>query len=134
MNKLTLALAALASVAACGAPVDPAPKLTPGPHYTLTSAEKNHVMERVRAGLKDPYSAKFGPIKARGVGDDTITVNVCGLLNAKNSYGAYTGYKMFYGYLAPGSGIDFFVGDVGGDSYQQNAIANMCSEFGITLP
>ena len=41
--------------------------------------------ERVRNSLKDPQSAQFQNVKG-----------YCGEVNAKNSYGGYTGFKQFY--------------------------------------
>lgn len=50
----------------------------------------------VRQGLKDPDSAKFeSNYKPSGDNDG----HVCGRVNAKNSYGGYTGYKNFYVYI-----------------------------------
>lgn len=47
-------------------------------------------MELVRAQLKDPDSAKFKGVKESSPG------YVCGFVNAKNSYGGYIGYRVFY--------------------------------------
>jgi len=47
------------------------------------------VEDAVKEGLKDPFSAQFR---------DFFTVSsgkVCGQVNAKNSYGAYVGWKLF---------------------------------------
>lgn len=47
----------------------------------------------VTQGLKDPESAKF---KGLGIYKSTSGLNyLCGEMNAKNSYGAYTGYVRF---------------------------------------
>lgn len=43
----------------------------------------------VANGLKDPDSAKFRNVKVKWG-------NVCGEVNAKNSYGGYVGYRRFY--------------------------------------
>lgn len=40
--------------------------------------------------LKDPSSAQFRNLKK-----DKLTGSICGEVNAKNSYGAYTGFKVF---------------------------------------
>jgi hypothetical protein len=47
--------------------------------------------ERVRATLKDPSSAQFGRVWAAG---DSQRV-ACGFVNAKNSFGGYTGEELF---------------------------------------
>lgn len=47
----------------------------------------------VRAALKDPDSAKFGPeMKLYGPKDNFLA---CGTVNAKNGYGGYVGYVPF---------------------------------------
>lgn len=48
------------------------------------------VMRAVKAQLKDADSAKFRGIKRKGA------FSYCGWVNAKNSYGGYTGYSVFY--------------------------------------
>lgn len=47
--------------------------------------------------MKDPESVKFRNVKYIKGNDDNDYVNgtVCGEYNAKNGYGAYTGYKPF---------------------------------------
>lgn len=44
--------------------------------------------------LKDPDSAKFRNISVK---DKTL---VCGEVNAKNSYGGYTGFTFFYSHIS----------------------------------
>lgn len=49
----------------------------------------------IRSQLKDPESAKFRNVDAYFTKDgDTVA---CGEVNAKNSFGAYEGYKWFIG-------------------------------------
>jgi hypothetical protein len=52
---------------------------------------KKAAIEKVKAQLKDPDSAKFRDIKPL---DDKGSV--CGWVNAKNSYGGYTGFSVFF--------------------------------------
>ncbi len=56
----------------------------------LKDAEKTAISKAITDQLKDPESARFKWIKM--VGD---SIYYCGLVNAKNSYGGYTGYKPF---------------------------------------
>lgn len=53
-------------------------------------------MDKVKAAiaydLKDPDSAKFRNVRAGLRGKDYM---VCGEINGKNSYGAYSGYRPF---------------------------------------
>lgn len=46
----------------------------------------------VKVGLKDPSSAQFSDERILGSGPDQ---RVCGLVNAKNSYGGYSGNERY---------------------------------------
>lgn len=52
-----------------------------------------NAVEKARAGLKDPFSARFRNVY---LSDSQIGPVVCGELNAKNSYGAYVGFRRFF--------------------------------------
>lgn len=57
----------------------------------------------VRSTLRDPDSAKFGPIASyddRKMGADQVKV-ACGSVNAKNGFGGYTGDKNFVYVVSP---------------------------------
>jgi hypothetical protein len=65
------------------------------PNTQPTSPEQTAIDKVKRSlayDLKDPDSAKFRNVRAGFRGEDYM---VCGELNAKNSYGAYNGYKPF---------------------------------------
>lgn len=63
----------------------------------LSPSEIKAVESTVREGLKDPYSARF----QHGDFPETEKNSLyCGLVNAKNSYGAYTGNQLFSVMLA----------------------------------
>lgn len=57
----------------------------------LSAKELTLVKDMVGLKLKDPYSAQYSNLRINENG------MVCGLLNAKNSYGAYIGNKGFTG-------------------------------------
>lgn len=58
-----------------------------------TVDEQESAKATVASKLKDPESARFGDIWAmQGTNGKR---SVCGYVNAKNSYGGYTGQKMF---------------------------------------
>ena len=67
-----------------------------------TPAEKALVLDAARQVIKDPDSAKIPTLvvmpNPRGAG-----LIFCGFLNAKNSYGGYTGNQMFAGRIIIGS-------------------------------
>jgi hypothetical protein len=59
---------------------------------TSIPAEKQRtVIDAVKAQLKDPDSAKFRGLKPMG-----DKGGICGWVNAKNGYGGYSGYQVFF--------------------------------------
>lgn len=50
----------------------------------------------VRSRLKDPASAQFSQLRIVGSGPDA---RVCGFVNAKNSFGGYSGDERFVSFL-----------------------------------
>lgn len=54
-------------------------------------ANRKAAIDLVKAQLKDPESAQFKGIKPMG-----DKGGVCGWVNAKNSYGGYTGFAVFF--------------------------------------
>jgi hypothetical protein len=61
-----------------------------GDERLLTDAAK----ATIKANLKDPSSAIFGPIHTRR--DIKGVINICGTVNARNSFGGFTGPMVFY--------------------------------------
>lgn len=60
-----------------------------GTPRSLTPAEKSVVEAAASSGLLDPDAAKFKWFKYNG------SDHYCGLLNGKNSYGGYIGYRHY---------------------------------------
>ncbi|MBS7696272.1 MULTISPECIES: hypothetical protein [unclassified Chelatococcus] len=99
---------------------------------TLNKAQIDAIQSAVKRDLKDPYSAHFGEIKATRGADGTVVA--CGFLNAKNSFGAYTGMKPFAAGLIEASGK--YLGSarlVGGDDFAVRYTTNYCHNEGIIL-
>lgn len=67
----------------------------------LTPSERSTVEAGVRARLKDPSSATFDTVFAKPAAGGKL---VCGLVNAKNALGGYTGARPFVGLMESGSG------------------------------
>jgi len=123
MKRATLVLLLLAG----GCQTQPAPQEVYTP-TDLTSAQIQAVHNGVRGALKDPESARFGSIVA---GTDTKGVVIaCGWVNAKNSFGGYTGEKPFMGVLTSGG---FAPVAIGGDRYRVEATMSMCARSGLML-
>lgn len=72
-------------------------KDTPSPQDEKKAAQKliaqasKEARKKIASGFKDPDSVKFKDLRITK--DGTV---VCGMVNAKNSYGGYTGFEMFY--------------------------------------
>lgn len=71
---------------------------TYAPHE-LTPAQRAAIEKAVTAGLKDPESARFSRFKARKVfmPGNKVAIQACGFVNARNSFGGYTGAGPFAG-------------------------------------
>lgn len=73
--------------------------------------------------LKDPASAQFRHIRYKA---DKGAWTMCGEVNAKNSYGAFTGFQKFQGVASnPGGKTAYWVGPVGAIAQQ------LCAEDGL---
>ena len=93
MNKFTvlsMMMAATLSLSACvtTAPVnrDPLPK------STASAAEIEKAKQGVRDQMKDPASVQFRNVRGYNKGGAAL---LCGEVNAKNSFGGYTGFDHF---------------------------------------
>lgn len=131
MNRIfALAVAAAISMdlAACVTATPPEPTHTYVP-TTLTADQIAAVKAGTKLGLKDPDSARFDhPILA--VMDETGQIWVCSSVNAKNSFGGYTGDKPFIGGFA---GDKFAVSGYGGEDTDNTVIFNSCAEHSMVL-
>ncbi|MDQ0135034.1 hypothetical protein J2T08_002955 [Neorhizobium galegae] len=110
----------------------PAPPTTT--KRALTAEEISIVQQGVRRSLKDPHSAIFGSMTAAKV--DKNSSWVCGVVNAKNNFGGYTGNKPFMGQLAhiPAGDKairDFSVVSMGGTDSATYAAIEMCRRYGV---
>ena len=85
--------------------------------------------------LKDPYSSKFVFlelknsyfIEPRGSGTRKFGWFLCGVVNARNSYGAYVGNRMFMAYFDPKDGTRVIDGAIEGPEY--NIVGGWCSDI-----
>lgn len=99
-------------------------------YYRLSTKERSWVDSVVKKKLKDPYSAVMGPMTA-GI-DKKGVVYVCGSVNAKNSYGAYTGLRPFIGMLSPSLPFNSFsVAIFGGSDHDAYSAIALCRLYGV---
>lgn len=103
----------------------------------LTSEWVSIVRAGLRSRLKDPQSAQFGIMRAsvdsRGGGE---ILSVCGYVNARNSFGGYTGQQPFFGLLnkpTPTARGGFGVLSIGSDSIKAAAIFDTCAKRMINI-
>lgn len=101
---------------------------------TLTKADVAAVQAGARASLKDPDSAKFGRMVAGA--DSKGEIIVCLMINAKNSYGGYTGEKPHMGMLLRDKKpIQFLVvpGSPQHPEFRDQVFYDMCRDYGLSL-
>lgn len=111
-----------------------------GEPVQLTDKQVEIVKEGVKKTLKDPSSAMFGSIYAvknveNGKGNSDQIIYVCGTVNAKNSFGGYTGQTPFNGILGllkDNVGI-FSPASIGGDKTKTDITLSVCNTWGISF-
>ncbi|MES0168205.1 hypothetical protein NKJ87_19820 [Mesorhizobium sp. M0027] len=107
---------------------------TPGVEIGVSPELAAQVELGMRRRLKDPDSAKFGPIRASGrVWNGRKEIVVCGFVNSKNSFGGYTGALPYVGKVYDLKG-DFDLITMGDES--PNAalmVAAACRGAGIPI-
>ena len=132
-----ISLAAL--LAGCNAHTSSAPTtkaaLADNELRDLTDAEKERISRGIAQGLKDPASAQFRwtkvpiPVLMPPAGE----FYYCGLVNAKNSYGGYTGMKPFVAMVTVVK--TYVVGanlvGVGSDGAGTYVVEKACAEQGL---
>ncbi|WP_124919310.1 hypothetical protein [Burkholderia cepacia] len=95
-----------------------------------SKAELTSITTKIKSVAKDPDSVRVRNVVARR--DDDGLVKFCGELNAKNSYGGYTGFRPFSAFAAKNGARVTFVEVFGIDDPELAATA--CERDGLTLP
>lgn len=131
--RIAAAAAAMMMLAGCvNPPPTPITSVTP---YTLSQEDIDAVKKGVQDSLKDPLSALFGERMVAARANDFQFIAVCGTVNARNSFGGYTGDKPFMGRLLPstfaGSGgkTVFVVESMGGQDFDNSFTRSKCTKF-----
>jgi hypothetical protein len=68
-------------------------------YHSLSSVERDTLHKSLSATLKDPDAAQFKWMPVVVPKGDASSVAYCGLVNRKNSYGGYGGFRKFYANL-----------------------------------
>lgn len=80
--------------------------------------------------LKDPDSAKFSRLSAGQ--SDPKTIHICGYVNARNSFGGFTGDKPFIGLLfKKPEGWLFVPISYGGSERDTRVVSTLCRKYGL---
>lgn len=109
------------------------------PPREVTPEERALIEVAVTEELKDPTSPLFArsmQIFGSMLGEGTAieTWLVCGRVNAKNSYGGYTGQQSFLASLAAERGrFDARLIDIASTDINRQLIGRICSEAGVKL-
>lgn len=96
----------------------------------LSAEQERVVREGVVKVLKDPESARFGNMYGSQRADGTIAV--CGYVNAKNSYGGYTGLRPFGGMLGGKPSSEQFVVAMMASGNDHYSVVTTCHKYGIS--
>ncbi|MFY3772144.1 hypothetical protein AHYW_001769 [Providencia manganoxydans] len=90
----------------------------------------NAIEKKVSSKMKDPSSVIFMDIKVYSTKkiDDREEMKVCGLVNAKNSYGAYAGSRMFFSSIViDGYKVEVSSVIISNSIEEDKAILQMCN-------
>lgn len=115
--RAAAAVGAASLLAACAGPqaggvgsqTADAPRSVEHEPVTLAPKQRAAIERAVKETLKDPDSAKFGEIRAGK--SRTGSINICGLVNAKNGFGGYTGMQAFMATLVESDQVKNIVFD-----------------------
>ncbi|MGH8032507.1 MAG: hypothetical protein ACREO8_09130 [Luteimonas sp.] len=91
-----------------------------------TSKEIAAIRKAMERDLLDAESARFDSVKVKGE-------DMCGLVNAKNSMGAYVGYRAFNGMIFKDTTGKLLAAPMG-MSGSEEVTRTMCAQKGIPLP
>lgn len=129
VTTVTLLMAGTACQAA------PERQLEAGSAYRLSAAESRYVQAGVKRTLKDPESSRFQNLIASR--DSKGVITVCGFVNARNSYGGYTGMQPFVGILLNKPALPkdsrFLVASFGSDRDKARGVIAACQAAGVQI-
>jgi type IV pilus biogenesis protein CpaD/CtpE len=132
MKNRILAVALAAALASCQTQPGALDKVKTGQPVALTPLDTQIVVHGVQASLKDPSSAMVSGLRA-SMADNVVSV--CGYVNGKNSYGAYTGNMPFNGTLATNNAGNrvFLVTGIGDGGTYSQAVMMVCAKMGAPI-
>lgn len=135
MKLKVLSVAALAVILlSCQSQPSALDKLETGTPVTLSPVDLAAIDLGVRSGLKDPFSAIVSGVRG-AVGTQSGVMYACGYVNAKNSFGAYTGNMPFSGVLATNTAGQrvFATGSIGDGGIGSQVVFEVCQRQGMAI-
>lgn len=96
--------------------------------HAATPEEVQAVTDALKSALKDPDSAKISDVRVSADG-----TTACGLVNAKNSFGGYSGNSVFYAMGVKNNTGQFVYAVIGVDSNGDTAAYTMCKQNGVDV-
>jgi hypothetical protein len=93
----------------------------------VTPKELAAIKDSLQSTLKDADSVKFKDVEVTLDGKGSV----CGLLNAKNSYGAYIGYAYFFGMVFTEHQKVPVAMVLSVDDGDSNVAEQMCKKYGM---
>lgn len=105
-----------------------------GEPVQITDDMRMVIEDGVKRRLKDPNSAMFDRIQVSRINENAY--NVCGFVNAKNSFGGYNGSAPFYGVLYRGVDKSVFDFRTMADPMKSGEIVGLravCQRAGIPI-
>jgi len=94
----------------------------------LSEIQIKEIKSSVRAVLKDPDSARFGTIMGAKEPNDQIFA--CGYINAKNSFGGFTGERLF---ISASTSDGFLTFKIANDKNSTWAVQKTCHDKNIKI-
>jgi hypothetical protein len=147
LSALSIAALLLGGCASSSEQIAALPKLE---MRQLTATEKEALRKSLSQTMKDPDATQFKwlpAVVARKDKPADTPIGYCGLVNGKNSYGGYVGFKRFYATITrnakdeydrgviqhiEGAPITFGGTSTVGDAVETGAMEGSCNAWGYT--
>jgi hypothetical protein len=100
--------------------------------YELTAQQRTVIEKTISAELKDPDSARYSRFKARKVvrPGNQVAIELCVFVNAKNSYGGYSGATPYMGEFPHETPTQFKIMGLRGSEHAQ-FMSQVCARNGL---
>lgn len=104
-----------------------------GQPVALDTRQQEAVVLSVTRWMKQPASARFGPMAGARNGHGAVTI--CGNVDGRADNGAYVGMRPYVGVLmGPAQTPEFVVVGIAGNGREAAQVASLCRESGVNGP